>query len=183
LTALEGAPDQVAAVGRRGRARWQSEHEPCTGHTTHGSARAHHDRPGQQTVAVGVSRLKRWACIAQGILERGDRLSQRCRMTTSRRELWHTVRTAMRMMLGTAGADFLLLSLDEAGSSPSAPAVQAGAWQERPVVNPAVGKRAEASARRTNEQRSHAPLFLGSCPRQHLTGVCSYRVGHLGVWG
>jgi len=51
-------------------------------------------------------------------LERGDRLSQRCLATTSRRALWHTLRTAMPLMLVTAWADFLLIYLDEAGPRP-----------------------------------------------------------------
>jgi len=42
------------------------------------------------------------------LLVRGDRLYQRCLATTSRRELWHTLRTAMRLILVTAWADFLL---------------------------------------------------------------------------
>jgi hypothetical protein len=45
-------------------------------------------------------------------------LYQRCLATTSRRELWHTLRTAMHMMLVTVWADFLLIYLDEAGPSP-----------------------------------------------------------------
>ena len=58
------------------------------------------------------------AFIAHGILERGDRLYQRCLATTARRALWHTLRTAMRMLLVTAWADFLWMYLDEAGASP-----------------------------------------------------------------
>jgi len=58
------------------------------------------------------------AFIAHMLLERGDRLYQRCLATTSRRELWHTLRTAMHMLLVTAWADFLLIYLDETGPSP-----------------------------------------------------------------
>ena len=58
------------------------------------------------------------AFIAYGILERGDCLYRRCLATTSRRELWHTLRTAMRMILVSAWADFLSIYLDEAGRGP-----------------------------------------------------------------
>jgi hypothetical protein len=58
------------------------------------------------------------AFIAYGILERGDRLYQHCLATTSWRELWNTLHTAMRMILVTAWADFLVIYLDEAGPSP-----------------------------------------------------------------
>jgi hypothetical protein len=55
------------------------------------------------------SRVVELAFIAHMLLERGDRLYQRCLATTSRRELWHTLRTAMHMLLVTAWADFLLI--------------------------------------------------------------------------
>ena len=50
--------------------------------------------------------------------ERGDRLYQRCLATTSRRELWHTFRTTMRMILASSWVEFLLIYLDEADASP-----------------------------------------------------------------
>ena len=52
------------------------------------------------------------------ILERGDQRYQRCLATTSRRELWHTFRTTMRMILVSSWAQFLLIYLDEEGPSP-----------------------------------------------------------------
>ena len=74
---------------------------------------------GQQTLSMVFYLLNLLAFIAHIILERGNRLYQRCLATTSRRELWHTLRTAMHLMLVTTWTDFLLLYLDEAGSSPS----------------------------------------------------------------
>jgi hypothetical protein len=52
------------------------------------------------------------AFIAHMILDRGDRLYQRCLATTSRRELWHTLRTAMRMILVASWSQLLLIYLD-----------------------------------------------------------------------
>jgi len=69
-------------------------------------------------VSLVFDLLNLLACIAHGLLERGDRLYQRCLATTSRRALWHTLRTALRMLLVTAWSDFLFISLDEAGPSP-----------------------------------------------------------------
>ena len=58
------------------------------------------------------------AFVAHMILERGDRLYQRCLATTSHRELWHTFRATMRLILVANWTEFLLLYLDEAGSRP-----------------------------------------------------------------
>ena len=52
------------------------------------------------------------------ILERDDRLYQRCLATTSRRELWHTLRTTMRMRLVSSWVEFLLIYLGEDDPSP-----------------------------------------------------------------
>jgi hypothetical protein len=63
-------------------------------------------------------------------------------------------------------ADFLLLSLDEAGSSPLAPAVQAGAWQERPVGHPAVGTRAPGGVGKEDERATQPyPNVPGELPQ------------------
>jgi hypothetical protein len=135
-TDLEVTPDHVAAIVRMGRSRWKMEHEQCNVHNNHGDALAHHSGPGKQALSMVFSLRNLLACIAPVMLERGDRLSQRGLATTSRRELWHTRRTAMRRMLVTAWADVLLLSLDAAGPSPYSAAVQAGTSLERPLVNP-----------------------------------------------
>ena len=58
------------------------------------------------------------AFVAHVILERGDRLYQRCLATTSRRELWHTFRTTIRMILVLSGSQLLLTYLDEEGPGP-----------------------------------------------------------------
>ena len=58
------------------------------------------------------------AFIAHMILERGDRLYQLCVATTSRRELWHTLRTAMRLIVVRSWAQMLRLYLDAAQASP-----------------------------------------------------------------
>jgi len=58
------------------------------------------------------------AFVAHVLLERGDQLYQRCLATTSRRELWHTLRTTMRMILVAGWTQLLLIYLDAGGPSP-----------------------------------------------------------------
>jgi hypothetical protein len=118
FTDLEVTATNVATVVRIGRSRWKIENEQFNVHKNHGYELEHNYGHGQQTLSMVFYLLNLLAFIAHGILARGDRLYQRCLLTTSRRELWHTLRTAMGMILVTAWADFLLLYLDEAGPSP-----------------------------------------------------------------
>ena len=115
---MEVTADNVAAIVRLGRSRWKIENEQFNVQKNHGYELEHNYGHGQQTLSMVFDLLNLLACIAQIILERGDRLSQRGLATTSRRERWHTLRTAMPLMLVTAWADFLLIYLDEAGPSP-----------------------------------------------------------------
>ena len=108
----------MAAIVRIGRSRWKIENEQFNIQKNHGYEVEHNYGHGQQTLSMVFYLLNLLAFIAHMILERGDRLYQRCLATTSRRELWHTLRTAMHMMLVTVWADFLLIYLDEAGPSP-----------------------------------------------------------------
>lgn len=118
FTDLEVTPDNVAAIVRIGRSRWKIENEQFNVHKNHGYELEHNYGHGQQTLSIVFYLLNLLAFIVHGLLERGDRLYQRCLATTSRRELWHTLRTAMRMILVTAWADFLVIYLDEVGPSP-----------------------------------------------------------------
>jgi hypothetical protein len=118
FTDMEVTADNVVAIVRIGRARWKIENAQFNVQKNHGYELEHNYGHGQQTLSMVFYLLNLLAFIAHMILERGDRLYQRCLMTTSRRELWHTLRTAMHMMLVTAWADFLLIYLDEARPSP-----------------------------------------------------------------
>jgi hypothetical protein len=118
FTDLEVTPDNVAAVVRIGWSRWKIENEPCNVHKNHGYALEHNYGHGQQTLSMVLYLLNLLAFVAHVSLKRGDRLSQRCLATTSRRELWHTLRTTMRMLLVASWTRLLLLYLDEAGASP-----------------------------------------------------------------
>lgn len=118
FTDVEVPPDNVAAIVRIGRSRWKIENEHFNVHKNHGYELEHNYGHGQQTLSMVFYLLNLLAFIAHMILERGDRLYQRCLATTSRRELWHTLRTAMRMILVEAWAEFLLIYLDETGPSP-----------------------------------------------------------------
>lgn len=118
FTDLEVDATNVIAIGRMGRARWKIENEQFNVQKNHGYELEHNYGHGQQTLSMVFYLLNLLAFIAHVILERGDRLYQRCLATTSRRELWHTLRTTMRMILVASWAQFLLLYLDEVGPSP-----------------------------------------------------------------
>jgi hypothetical protein len=87
-------------------------------HKNHGYELEHNYGHGRQTLSMVFSLLHLLAFIAHRILERGDPLYQRCMATTSRREWWHTLRTAMRMILVARWAQRLRISLDEEPLSP-----------------------------------------------------------------
>jgi hypothetical protein len=118
FTDLEVTADNVASIVRIGRSRWKIENEHFNVHKNQGYELEHNYGHGQQTLSMVFYLLNLLAFIAHVILERGDRLYQRCLATTSRRELWHTLRTAMRMFLVTSWAQLLWIYLDEAGPSP-----------------------------------------------------------------
>jgi hypothetical protein len=118
FTDLEVNTDNVAAISHIGRSRWKIENEQFNVHKNHGYELEHNYGHGKQTLSMVFYLLNLFAFVAHVILERGDRLYQRCLATTSRRELWHTLRTAMRMILVSAWAEFLLIYLDEDHPSP-----------------------------------------------------------------
>ena len=117
-TAVEVTPENVASIVRMGRSRWQIANAPCNVHKNQGDELEHNSGHGTETLSRVLYLLNLLACIAHMLLERGEGLSQRCVATTSRRELWHTLRTAMGMLLGQTWAECLLLYLDAAGPSP-----------------------------------------------------------------
>ena len=118
FTDLAVNTDNVAAISHIGRSRWKIENEQFNVHKNHGYELEHNYGHGKQTLSMVFYLLNLFAFVAHVILERGDRLYQRCLATTSRRELWHTLRTAMRMILVSAWAEFLLIYLDEDHPSP-----------------------------------------------------------------
>ena len=118
FTDLEVRADNVAAIVRIGRSRWKIENEQFNVQKNHGYELEHNYGHGQHTLSMVFYLLNLLAFTAHMLLERGDRLYQRCLATTSRRELWHTLRTTMRMILVANWTEFLLLYLDEAGASP-----------------------------------------------------------------
>lgn len=118
-TDLEVDAANVAAVVHIGRSRWKIENEQFNVQQNHGYELEHKYGHGQQTLSMVFYLLNLLAFVAHVILERGDQLYQRCLVTTSRRELWHTFRTTMRMILVSSWAQLLLIYLDEEGPSPS----------------------------------------------------------------
>ena len=118
FTDLEVEGTNVAAIVQIGRSRWKIENEHFNVQKNHGYELEHNYGHGQQTLSMVFYLLNLLAFVAHMLLERGDRLYQRCLATTSRRELWHTLRTTMRMILVTSWPQLLLLYLDEAHPDP-----------------------------------------------------------------
>jgi len=118
FTDLEVDEDNVRTVIWMGRSRWKIENEQCNVHKNHGYELEHNYGHGQQTLSMVFYMLNLFAFIAHMILERGDRLYQRCLATTSRQELWHTLRTTMRMILVGSWVQMLRLYLDEEPAGP-----------------------------------------------------------------
>jgi hypothetical protein len=118
VTDLEVDSRNVAAVVPIGRARWKIEHEQFNVQKHHGYELEHNAGHGQQTLSMVFYLLNLLAFVAHVLFERGDRLSQRCLATTSRRELWHTFRTTMRMILVASWTQFLVIYVDETGACP-----------------------------------------------------------------
>jgi hypothetical protein len=118
FTDLEGTDDNVAQIVAIGRSRWKSENAQCNVQKNHGYELTHNYGHGQQTLSMVFYLLNLLAFIAHMILDRGDRLYQRCVATTSRKELWHTLRAGMRMVLVSSWSQMLLIYLDEDAHGP-----------------------------------------------------------------
>ena len=118
FTDLEVDAANVAVVVRIGRSRWKIENEQFNVQKNHGYELEHNYGHGQHTLSMVFYLLNLLAFVAHVILERGDQLYQRCLATTSRRELWHTLRTTMRMILVAGWTQLLLIYLDAEGPSP-----------------------------------------------------------------
>jgi hypothetical protein len=113
FTDLDVRTENVAEIVGIGRSRWKIENEQFNVHKNQGYELTHNYGHGKRTLSMVFYLLNLLAFIAHMILERGDRLYQRCLATTSRRELWHTLRTAMRMILVASWSQLLLIYLDE----------------------------------------------------------------------
>ena len=118
FTDLEVRADNVAEIVRIGRSRWKIEHEQFNVQKNHGYELTHNYGHGQQTLSMVFYLLNLLAFIAHMILDRGDRLYQRCLATTSRKELWHTLRAGMRMLLVSSWSQMLRIYLDEDAQGP-----------------------------------------------------------------
>lgn len=113
FTDLDVTDDNVAEIVGIGRSRWKIENEHFNVVKNQGYELTHNYGHGQQTLSMVFYLLNLLAFMAHLILEQGDRLYQRAVATTSRRELWHTLRTAMRMIVVSSWSHLLLIYLDE----------------------------------------------------------------------
>ncbi len=113
FTDLDVTAENVVEIVGIGRSRWKIENEQFNVQKNQGYELTHNYGHGKQTLSMVFYLLNLLAFIAHMILERGDRLYQRCLETTSRRELWHTLRAAMRLILVSSWSQMLLIYLDE----------------------------------------------------------------------
>jgi hypothetical protein len=118
FTDLAVTAENVAEIVGIGCSRWKIENEQFNVQKNHGYELTHNYGHGQQTLSMVFYLLNLLAFMAHMILDRSDRLSQRCLATTSRRALWHTLRTAMRMILVSSWSQMLLIYLDEEAQGP-----------------------------------------------------------------
>ena len=95
-----------------------THHEQFNVQKNHGYELTHNYGHGQQTLSMVFYLLNLLAFMAHMSLDRSDRVYQRCLATTSRRELWHTLRTAMRLILVSSWSQRLLIYLDEEDQGP-----------------------------------------------------------------
>jgi hypothetical protein len=134
-----------------GRARGKSEHEQCNVQKNHGYELTHNYGHGQQTVSMVFYFLNLLAFMAHMILERGDRLYQRCVATTARKELWHMLRASMRRLVVSSWSQMLLIYLDEDDQGPcelrSRPGPTGGAQ--------GVNQKSRSQTGRARRDRSH----------------------------
>jgi hypothetical protein len=78
FTDLEVSADNVAEIVGIGRSRWKIENEQCNVQKNHGYELTHNYGHGQQTLSMVFYLLNVVAFLAHMILDRGDRLYQRC---------------------------------------------------------------------------------------------------------
>lgn len=113
FTDLDVRATNVEQIVGMGRSRWKIENEQFNVQKNQGYELTHNYGHGKQTLSMVFYLLNLLAFIAHMILDRGDRLYQRCVVTSSRRELWHTLRTAMSLILVSSWSQILLIYLEE----------------------------------------------------------------------
>jgi len=171
FTDLEVEQANVSEVIWMGRSRWKIEHEPFHIHKNHGYELEHNYGHGTQTLSMVFSLLNLLAFIAHMILDRGDRLYQRCVATTSRRELWHTLRTTMRMLCVASWRQMLCIYLDEEPASPERTESRPGPSQSGPFSTPQSTGHCKPSKESATENLVEARAMVG-CLRQRAE-VCA----------
>jgi hypothetical protein len=118
LTDLDVDAAKVAGVVQIGRTRGKIEKEQFNIHKNHGSDLTHTYGHGPQSLSLVFYLLNLLASVAHVVLALGARLSQRCRIQESRRELWNALRTLVNAILMTSWRHLLQVYLEEADASP-----------------------------------------------------------------
>jgi hypothetical protein len=118
ITDMAVASENITAVVKIGRSRWNIENEQFNVQKNSGYELEHNYGHGQQNLSQVFYLLNLLAYVAHIILEMGDRLYQRSRGRASLRELWGDLRSLMKTMLVESWQQMLLINLDEEGASP-----------------------------------------------------------------
>lgn len=100
VTDLEVSADNVEQITGVGRSKWKIENEQFNVQKNHGYELEHNYGHGKKNLSIVFYLLNLLAFITHKIIERGDRLYQKCREgRISLREMWNGLRTLMNKML------------------------------------------------------------------------------------
>ncbi len=108
VTDLEVSRENVEQIAAAGRSKWKIENEQFNVQKNHGYELEHNYGHGKKNLSEVFYLLNQLAFVTHKIIERGDRLYQRCREgKISLRELWNGLRTLMNKMLFESWAGLL----------------------------------------------------------------------------
>jgi hypothetical protein len=108
VTDLEVSQENVEQITAVGRSKWKIENEQFNVQKNHGYELEHNYGHGKKKLSVVFYLLNLLAFVTHKIIERGDRLYQKCREgKISLRELWNGLRTLMNKIVFEGWAKML----------------------------------------------------------------------------
>jgi hypothetical protein len=100
VTDLEVSRENVEQITAVGRSKWKIENEQFNVQKNHGYELEHNYGHGKKNLSVVFYHLNLLAFVTHKIIERGDRLYQKCREgKISLREMWNGLRTLMNKIV------------------------------------------------------------------------------------
>jgi hypothetical protein len=108
VTDLEVSQENVEQITAVGRSKWKIENEQFNVQKNHGYELEHNYGHGKKNLSVVFYLLNLLAFVTHKIIERGDRLYQKCREgKISLQELWNGLRTLMNKIVFESWAKML----------------------------------------------------------------------------